>query len=354
MIKISRYEEHIKVVIFKDKESMIDLAKKCYDAGKRVSHWDNSLQRILSDIDSNLSYNNGDISQMCIYLEKDRIAITHLRYYRKVIPVLYSIGDEVYSSPVDKFDKNKYFSLSKLTENTESPSVFAKKSHMYNKIMEDGNIFNPYIHRRFLPIQYLENIDNYDQFVNQLGFNYALAYTIKEIKTLELLSRIDKFTYVERRRFFTFGVIKEIIYAYCDRYINYDASRGLGNGALLEYGWVGTGNVKSVVNTIVKLRKDVAQANSYADILEAVNGFNFKKINNYNSQLDIPESWKSAFKSSGAFFTMKHLVMFEGYVFEEGMSTKDSLSIIKLTELNADVLHKMCIEMFSKGIMKAR
>ena len=35
---------------------------------------------------------------------------------------------------------------------------FAKNSKFYGQVMKDGHIFNPYMHRRFLPAQFRNNI----------------------------------------------------------------------------------------------------------------------------------------------------------------------------------------------------
>ena len=48
--------------------------------------------------------------------------------------------------------------LRELPLNTAMEQFFGKNSKFYKQIMADGNIFNPYIHRRFLPAQFRRNI----------------------------------------------------------------------------------------------------------------------------------------------------------------------------------------------------
>ena len=123
-----------------------------------------------------------------------------------------SKGDTVYFEIGDIYDRRNYFSLSALKKcDDESVLMLAKKSSMYGLIMADGYIFNPYIHRRFLPKQFIENFGSFDDYLSKITIDKAIKYVIKEIEILSFLQSADKDSFLERRKFFTFNTIRSVL-----------------------------------------------------------------------------------------------------------------------------------------------
>ena len=83
--------------------------------------------------------------------------------------------DTVYLEVGDIYDRRNYFSLSALNKcEDESVLMLAKKSSMHGLIMSDGYIFNPYIHRRFLPKQFIENFGDFDDYLSKITVDKVL------------------------------------------------------------------------------------------------------------------------------------------------------------------------------------
>lgn len=92
----------------------------------------------------------------------------------------------------------------------------ATNSHFYGLIMQDANIFNPYLHRRFLPPRFIwyvkksvqiENLERSEQslvpkFVASIAPNMTAGYAFKcflnELKTLVVLSNTKNQAFDER------------------------------------------------------------------------------------------------------------------------------------------------------------
>ena len=104
-----------------------------------------------------------------------------------------------------------------LKGNSYQVKMFGKKSRFYRQIMEDGNVFNPYIHRRFLPAHYLQlaNAKNYDPegmvyyLRRHMGRSYFDRVLKKELSTLSYLSKVDLWAYEERCLMYSVDQYKE-------------------------------------------------------------------------------------------------------------------------------------------------
>ena len=99
---------------------------------------------------------------------------------------------------------------------------FGKHSQFYRQVMADGNIFNPYIHRRFLPAQFRRNVriagyNGIHDFVKKsYTWNYVIRFLKEECAKLAMLERRDREAFVERSQFFTLEDMKVILTQYVD------------------------------------------------------------------------------------------------------------------------------------------
>ena len=150
------------------------------------------LLRILKDMGADVNYTGEQDgrgifmirahSRSCIYVAKPFFTPTYCQKF--------TVGEEIYYSYEDMLNSGRYFSKSNLLDCDTDEVKFAKKSDLYNKIMLDGNVFNPYIHRRFLPHQYIHLIEQYSGDIDaaisrEYHFKYALEYTKKEVFQLQ-------------------------------------------------------------------------------------------------------------------------------------------------------------------------
>lgn len=108
--------------------------------------------------------------------------------------------------------------------------AWAEKSRFYNTVMRDGNIFNPYIHRRWVPAQFNRIINeigirrkgyrndfqpltcsdiNY-YFSNKKEIEHCFDILYKEVELLSYLKRKDKIAFEERSAIYTLESCKNI------------------------------------------------------------------------------------------------------------------------------------------------
>ena len=94
--------------------------------------------------------------------------------------------------------------------------LYAENSKYYGKVMCDGHIFNPYLDRRFLPVQFLRLMKKFDMNVHKAitetySYEYSLKWVVSEVKKLAQLEKYDKATFMERSFFLTLDDVKNII-----------------------------------------------------------------------------------------------------------------------------------------------
>lgn len=113
-------------------------------------------------------------------------------------------------------DTKKYPSLAMQNILGYQGKAFAENSYLYRKIMKDGHVFNPYIHRRWLPYQFMNSVYWVRQYYaetigyakilereltigNNVGnWKYMYDKFGKELNALYTLSKRDKKAYKER------------------------------------------------------------------------------------------------------------------------------------------------------------
>lgn len=259
-------------------------------------------------------------------------------------------------SYLKQLDGKNYFSLTDLESAPKSSEYYAKKSALYGKIMQDGNIYNPYIHRRFLPAQYMKIMYDINDFKNNITLKYIVNYVIDEAKRLEHLRRYDPITYRERCLFFNYDVISETLCNYLI-FVKEDLKhRGL-HVKILDYdNTYYSQHDKSIINNVLEEAKNAfAQCNSYYRFVTTFEKYNIRGIEDLYG-VNIPNVFRkfmNAYLSSGAYYTMKHLIMFDGYVFADGQTTELALRQLEtniLSGVDSEKLHDKCKMLIENGI----
>lgn len=236
----------------------------------------------------------------------------------------------------------EYYSLN----NFESMETdFAKKSRFHGQIMDDGFIFNPYIHRRWLPVQYTRLLSwgkgiIEDTIKSRYSYKYSINYTIQELEKLELLRVADREAFYERRRFFTVDVMKDIfiqnlkyILEYASSSRNWSYNNYMKKFYIYGLAWIDEEEIERTTtleqnlrggyyerDTIIpsgflkKLQKRIdmlENADTYYEIKKAIKDLP-TEIQTYEDLHHVmSESFVKAFHLAGAYYTLKHRIMFE-------------------------------------------
>ena len=104
--------------------------------------------------------------------------------------------------------------------NQAMDDCFGKNSQFYKQEMSDGHIFNPYIHRRWLPAQFRRNIREagyngiYDYVKRCYNWNYVVRFLKQECWKLAMLQRRDPEAFRERSVFFKLDDMRVILGEY--------------------------------------------------------------------------------------------------------------------------------------------
>ena len=199
--------------------------------------------------------------------------------------------------------------------------VFGKNSRFYGQMMADGNIFNPYIHRRFIAAQFHRLIMRHgidgirDAISREYDWKYAIEQVKKEAHKLANLERHDKAAFAERSMFFSLKAIVNILYDYADevhKAIDYAVAAAPTRNKdvfIRGYGHVDRNNIRPMKYRFTKLTTDAAACRTYAELDKLLEGFDFLEL---ERSLRLPESFVTPFLNAGAFYTLKNAIMFDG------------------------------------------
>lgn len=276
---------------------------------------------------------------------------------------------------------SKYTSL--CTNGRYEQKIFAPRSHFHGEIMNDGYIFNPYIHRRWLPSQYeLLSLRNAyfketfkETFLRNADAQYISTIVVNEVNKMIVLSKYDRGAYAERRHFFTVDVCKEVLSQFLRK-----AGESLVENNMAQTGYRFSSSKISIHNGIVTLIEEedleksqlidtytistvykitplmqaidnvldkIEHARSYYTIQKALNEvryerFDFKKLNID----DVPEVFYESFFSAGAFYSLKNQILFTEKKID-GKTGKEAYEhIIKMVEDGAtwEELHALYLQ----------
>lgn len=214
----------------------------------------------------------------------------------------------------------------------------AVNSQFHEQIMEDGYIFNPYIHRRWLPVQYKKynHIISSELLKRKMDINYINNFIVSEINKLYTVSLYDPSAYEERRQFFTLDVCKEYLLNYCTAFKASVSATNYGVYVGNEFRYIGIGAYNKRVITLKEVNGSVVEgmvytdqfinehiheyeerirnADTYGELRIAIKKFRYgdKKLEkSYSPTIIVPDSFYEAFWKSGAYYSIKHNLMFE-------------------------------------------
>lgn len=214
--------------------------------------------------------------------------------------------------------------------------VWAKNSRFYKSVMQDGNIFNPYIHRRWLPAQFhsiLRSLTMCDRSVSEervkgyfssvWGITSIIKNTAKEINLLAFLEYRDRIAFRERSLIYSLEVCKTILVNYgqaiCDKISRLNPDLFIVRKQRRLY------SVSEILNYCMAMIVNIGDQNTYKELDEylnnhALHGLKFEEIYKYTLagtvMYDLRYTSKfdkalETFMLAGAYYSLKSYYMFD-------------------------------------------
>ena len=221
---------------------------------------------------------------------------------------------------------------------------WAANSKFYSQVMEDGHIFNPYLHRRFVPSQFLRMMKYKGEDIRAAietiyGFVYSIEWLKEEVRKLAFLQNADPIAFDERKHFLTIDNIKSIVadytqtvYIFIDRELSSYRSVKVGKRRRVRSRAEG----EVFKNEIFQFNNDVQSVITYETMNELLQAHYVVKVS-YETKKS--NTFIEAFEKSGAYNTLKHLVMFE-HLSLNGKSGADACNeLVNYLDKPADVIY---------------
>lgn len=224
-----------------------------------------------------------------------------------------------------------------LNLNDEDNRLFGKNSRFYGQIMADGHVFNPYIHRRFIAVQFRDLVKRHgmnnvaDAVAREYNWNYAIEQIQKECHKLALLERRDKEAFDERSCFFTLETLVCILNDYVAE-VHSVIQKALSHCGSREktvfirhYGQVQRDHIRPMLYRFDCLARNAVACVSYADLEKLLEEFDFLEL---DQDIRLPDSFVVPFINAGAYYTLKHAIMFEGKTLYRGDQQQSLRSLL--------------------------
>lgn len=202
---------------------------------------------------------------------------------------------------------------------------FGKHSALYGKVMADGHIFNPYLHRRWLPIQFKRILASHreDRFLYHFTTKEAMKFLWDEMEKLIMLKEKSPDAYSVRCMFFTPKVCASEFIEYANavlKIIENDSDHLIRYNSEEYYRIYGIGKVMKNNLRVLKYRYnkficDLRLADSYEEVLKITKAFHYDCLAYNGVKWTHSDEFIEAFKRSGCWYTMQHMIMFENKKF---------------------------------------
>lgn len=217
------------------------------------------------------------------------------------------------------------------------PMVVKETDAILDQIISDGYVRNTKLHRRFVMAQMFQMLNyvsyrgeysGYNDCLKQCyGYGYTFKMMLEEVRVLSKLEARDRETFVERSHFFTKAVIVDVMKDYLDKLEKYVDTLPNKNCKGVPYKRIKGANIFNAdldKKLYAPLRADIYKmqtAGTYELVYKVLSNFIKKMIKlPYNTPKS--KAWTDAYKGSGAFYTMKNLLMFHNCYVEDDNGIK--------------------------------
>lgn len=266
-----------------------------------------------------------------------------------------------------------------------------ERSNFYGEELYDGYIFNPYLDRRWLPAQYLNMIANepnhsaYTAIKKHKGFDYSIEWTKKEAEKLAYLQKTDPAAFVVRKAFLSLDDVYKIMEHYVNvvknditeeenKYTNGDGGKDayFYGGKVYYFGEVkatvkkehGAETIvhvlfesdeikalKAILDDFLNRLQKAVRTGNYRKVSNILEGFNFKKSGYDKKKSGV---FMDRYLAQGAWFTLRNMVIFEGYSLK-GMTGEEAVNeLFAYTGLEGYKLHAILIQCLEDNGYKFR
>lgn len=217
------------------------------------------------------------------------------------------------------FDTSKY----NVVINKDKVAIIGADKYVEDKQIDNKKLFRRWITAQTFKMLYEPSYNykrnewekGWDAYLrNRYDYKYQFTVMLEEVRVLAKLEVKDKEEFVERSNFFT----KDVVVALCKHYIrqfdkyataNFNEKKGYVK--LAKYGdcdMVRVGEIEMMLNNIVE---DIKNSENYAEIHYLLKKF-MASMNKIPADTPKCPEWKTAFKGSGAYYTLKNLLLFHG------------------------------------------
>ncbi|WP_346961329.1 hypothetical protein [Clostridium sp.] len=234
-----------------------------------------------------------------------------------------------------------------------TPTSWEPYDVMAAQIIEDGYVRNTKLHRRWVMAQTFKMLNSesrnyktgnvergWDAYLrNRFSYEYQFNMMLEEIRVLSILEKRDIDSFKERSSFFT----KEVAIETCKQYIRqlkkYIKSqktrkcKGVPYVKLNGYGNIFENDLhRRIYVPLEAVIKNMESSRNYQDLYNSLSSFTtlMAKLPYATPKCS---QWKEAFKGSGAYYTLKNMIMFHDITFEGQTRGESIVTLNNLLEV---------------------
>lgn len=202
-------------------------------------------------------------------------------------------------------------------------------SEVENLILQSGYVTNTKIHRRWITAQTFRMLNwvsydgkekGWDAYLRLYrDWSYCFKQTIEEIRVISILEKQDAESFEERSYFFSKDVVIALCTDYIQRLTDYIENcrkikkhyyKGEEYVKTRRWGDVLLTNFYGKIASMYSQLNNVKLAENFCSLYLELKKFFEKYFNALPYGTPLCREWKDAYKGSGAYFTLKNLVMF--------------------------------------------
>ena len=188
-----------------------------------------------------------------------------------------------------------------------------------NNFVEDKQIKNKAF-RRWITAQTFKML-NYEGgwdacLRDSYSYMYQFTMMLEEMKTLAKLEKTDMEEFNERVHFFNKDVVIETCNHYLEqikKYVGENWDRKRKGIYLKKYGWCESGDLNIIYDNIRVIINDIEKAKNYHEVYTNLNYF-VDYMNKLPHNTTKCSAWKNAFRGSGAYYSLKNMILYHDFV----------------------------------------
>lgn len=224
--------------------------------------------------------------------------------------------------------------------------VLKSDDNVVNEIVGNQQLTNKKLFRRWITGQTFRMLNSqtfnqnnkrweigWDAYLrNRYDYMYQFKMMLEEIRILAKLEIKDKDEFMERIKFFNRYVVIDTCNHYINQLFKYtDKNQNHKHIVkLAKYGEVFIYDLnKLFVDDLREIINDITESETYSEIYVFLKKF-IKKMNKLPADTPKCPSWKTAFKGSGAYYSLRNIILFHNVILENCKDKKESLRELKV------------------------